>query len=166
MRDQDRVILYLHGFNSSASSHKASVLRHRLAAEPSAPRLWVPSLAIQPKAAIAAAQDLLGDCDTDRTTIVGSSLGGYYATYLAERYACRAVLINPAVRPYDLLRNYLGRNCNPHTGEQYLLTEAHMQELLDFRTAQISHPEHFLVFLQTGDEVVVSYLEHHSNSLS
>ena len=65
----------------------------------------------------------------DVVTLVGSSLGGFYATYLAEKHGCRAVLINPAIDPHVGLRAYLGTQKNLHTGEPYELTEAHLRGL-------------------------------------
>jgi predicted esterase YcpF (UPF0227 family) len=86
--------------------------------------------------------------------LIGSSLGGYYATYLANHYGLRAALINPAVRPYLLLRDYLGEQRNYHTGAVHEVTEAQMQELLDIEVKELAAPENFLVMLQTGDETL------------
>ncbi len=144
------MILYLHGFNSSAQSHKAQVLgsfmRERgLAAQYACPDL--PPLAPQ---AIEAIEELglgRGIC------LVGSSLGGYYATYLAEKHDARAVLINPAIDPHVGLRSYLGTQKNLHTGEPYELTEAHLREWQKLYVPRIT-PRRYLLLVETGDEVL------------
>ena len=84
---------------------------------------------------------------------VGSSLGGYYATYLAERHDAKAVLINPAIDPHLGLRAYLGPQKNLHTGEPYELTEAHLREWKSFYCERIT-PQRYLLLVETGDEVL------------
>ena len=86
--------------------------------------------------------------------LIGSSLGGFYATWLAEKYDCRAVLINPAVKPYELFDDYLGPNTNDFTGEDFELNRSHLNELRKIEVDKISHPDRYLLMLQTGDEVL------------
>jgi hypothetical protein len=86
--------------------------------------------------------------------LVGSSLGGFYATWLAERHGLKAVLVNPAVRPYEGLRELLGPQQNLHSGERYELTQAHLDELRDMEVAAITRPERYLLLVRTGDEVL------------
>ena len=90
----------------------------------------------------------------ERLTLVGSSLGGFYATHLAERFGARAVLINPAIRPYDDLRSYLGRQTNLYSGETFEVTEAHFDELAALAVERITRPERYWLLVQTGDEVL------------
>ncbi len=85
---------------------------------------------------------------------IGSSLGGYYATWLAEKYDSRVVLINPAVKPYDLFEDYLGPNRNIYTGEEYELTQAHINHLKAYEVEAITQPDRYLLMVQTGDEVL------------
>jgi predicted esterase YcpF (UPF0227 family) len=89
----------------------------------------------------------------ENTCFVGSSLGGFYATYLAEKRALRAVLINPAIDPHVGLRAYLGPQKNLHTGEPYELTEAHLREWQKLYPARIT-PQRYLLIVETGDEVL------------
>jgi predicted esterase YcpF (UPF0227 family) len=96
----------------------------------------------------------LTELQGEPVAFIGSSLGGFYATWLAEKYRSRAVLINPAMRPYDLLRAYLGEQINPYTGARYILREDDLDCLRDLRVAQLSHPEDLLLIVQTGDEVI------------
>jgi predicted esterase YcpF (UPF0227 family) len=84
----------------------------------------------------------------------GSSLGGFYATWLAERFGGKAVLINPAVRPHELLEKYIGENINYYTSEHWILNESHIQQFRELDVDCITDPERYLVMLQTGDETL------------
>jgi hypothetical protein len=84
---------------------------------------------------------------------VGSSLGGFYATHLAEKHRAKAVLINPAIEPHVGLRAYLGPQRNLHTGEPYELTEAHLRDWQSLVVPRIT-PERYLLLVETGDEVL------------
>jgi predicted esterase YcpF (UPF0227 family) len=149
-------IVYLHGFRSSPASAKASELRAAVEALSAAvrPALEIPALAPAPAAAIAQAAALIERHGPADVTIVGSSLGGYYATHLAERYGTRAVLVNPAVRPYDDLAPYVGVQTNLHTGAAFEVTPAHFDELRALRVARITDPGRYLLMVETGDEVL------------
>src|SRR5687768_2381785 len=123
------MLLYIHGFNSSALSHKAGLMKRRMAELGRSDEFQCPELPHRPAQAIALLEGRLEKIDPDRVALMGSSLGGYYATWLAERYGVRAVLVNPAVRPYELLAQALGRQKNLYTGAEYELTQAHLAEL-------------------------------------
>ena len=86
-------------------------------------------------------------------TLIGSSLGGFYATWLAEKYGARAVLINPAIRPHEDLRPFLGRQRNLYTGEEYEVTPAHFDELAALAVPRITRPERYFLLVRTGDEI-------------
>lgn len=146
-------LIYLHGFNSSPASHKAQLLQQRLAAYGDG-GFYAPQLSPEPKAAVAMIKNHVQAQAQRDITLVGSSLGGYYATYLAQTFGLRAVLLNPAVRPYNLLRDELGQQRNFHTGELYEFTESHLQALADLEVETLSHPERFLLVVETGDEVL------------
>jgi uncharacterized protein len=141
------LIVYLHGFNSSAQSHKAQVMGRYLAGrgvEFACPDL--PPLATD---AIKVAEKFLGK----NPGFVGSSLGGFYATYMAEKHGARAVLINPAIDPHIGLRAYLGPQKNLHTGQPYELTEAYLNAWRDQYQSRIT-PARYLLLVETGDEVL------------
>ena len=106
----------------------------------------LPPLADQ---AISAVERMLGPNDC----FIGSSLGGFYATYLAEKHGLKAVLINPAIDPHIGLRAYLGPQKNLHTGEPYELTEAHLRQWEKLYVPRIS-PQRYLLIVETGDEVL------------
>ena len=147
------MILYIHGFNSSSRSFKARLVRERMAALGRGGEYACPDLPDRPAAAMDLLESLLAVRDPADTTLIGSSLGGYYATWLAERHGCRAVLINPAVRPYAGLGRYLGRQQNLYTGEPYDFTEAHLAELRALEVERVT-PGRYLLLLTTGDEVL------------
>lgn len=81
-------------------------------------------------------------------------MGGYYATWLAEQYSLRAVLVNPAVMPYKLMLDYLGENANYHTGERYVLEQKHVDEVHRLEVRTPLHRDRYWVLLQTEDEVL------------
>ena len=150
-------IVYLHGFRSSPASAKARLLVEAVAALPAQirPVLHVPALAggpLQDVRATLAWIDANVAEPQARLTIVGSSLGGFYATCLAERTGARAVLINPAIRPHEDLRPYLGPQVNLYTGETFVVTEAHFEELRAMAVDRITRPERYWLMVQSGDE--------------
>jgi uncharacterized protein len=147
------MLIYVHGFNSSAQSFKARLLAARLAELGRADEFLSPSLPHAPAEAMARLRSYVEAHRTQRPVLIGSSLGGYYATSLVEEYGLRAVLVNPAVRPYELLRGYVGLQTNLYTGEQYELTEQHLLELRALEVAHVTS-ERYLLLVQTGDEVL------------
>ena len=87
-------------------------------------------------------------------TFVGSSLGGFYATYLAERYAARAVLINPSVRPFDDLERYLGHAAQPLHGRRASSRASTSPSCVRSRSDAVTRPERYWLLVQSGDEVL------------
>jgi uncharacterized protein len=150
-------IVYLHGFRSSPASEKAQRLAAAVAALPASrrPRLHIPELVHGPTRAIAGIVEWLRHDDhATGLAFVGSSLGGFYATHLAERYVARAVVINPAVRPYDDLQPYVGMQTNLYTGAMFEVLPEHFDELRALRVPRITHPERYFLLAETGDEVL------------
>ena len=148
------MIAYLHGFNSSPNSHKAQVLAAYLAARGRASEYACPALPPHARQAIAVVESLMAaQPEGTRWCFVGSSLGGFYATYLAETHGARAVLLNPAVEPHVGLGAYLGEQSNLHTGERYELTESHLGAWRSLYVPRL-HPERYLLIVETDDEVL------------
>jgi predicted esterase YcpF (UPF0227 family) len=114
----------------------------------------VPELPADPRQVMSILEEILEGLPNHRACLVGSSLGGFYAAWLAERHGLRAVLLNPAIRPYELLRDYLGENENPYTGERYRIDESSIDVLKSYEVERPSRPGDFLVYLETGDEVL------------
>jgi hypothetical protein len=147
------MIVYLHGFNSSPASGKAKQLGEHLARVGRPADYLCPALANNPREAIAQVEAGLARYNGP-VTLVGSSLGGFYATHLVEKHGWKAVLVNPAVHAHVLMRGALGPQTNWHTGEKWLFTEAHLDELAALDVPAISRPERYLLLAQTGDEVI------------
>ncbi|WEN40990.1 hypothetical protein CKCBHOJB_00524 [Thauera sp. GDN1] len=150
------MIIYLHGFRSAPASIKAQALKTRMVERGLADRFWCEQLPVSPRAAIALAEAEIARARTAGLdpTVVGSSLGGYYATWLAERHGLRAVLVNPAVVAPLSLEAYVGTQDNMYTGERFAFTHAHIDELRAIEVATITRPERFWLLLETGDEVL------------
>jgi len=152
------MLIYIHGFNSSPESFKASLLKSYAEKINMPDVLEIPALSFDPVVAINQLIAIVNKYQKHHQMrplcFIGSSLGGYYATWLAERYDSRVVLINPAVKPYELFEDYLGFNRNIYTGEEYMLTMDHVEQLKEYEVDSISSPDRYLLLLQTGDEVL------------
>jgi predicted esterase YcpF (UPF0227 family) len=148
------MILYIHGFNSSPASHKANQLREHLARSRSGIVFRCPPLPHWPVEAIGILEDEVRRAGAQSTTLIGSSLGGFYATWLVERLGCKAVLVNPAITPQLGLRAYLGPQRNLYSAEEYTLTERHLAQLGELYVRELTRPGHYLLLQTTGDEVL------------
>jgi uncharacterized protein len=153
-----KTIVYLHGFVSSPQSTKAVMLGDYLRNCVSDIGYRVPELHHRPARAIAQVEAACRDIRADDLTLVGSSLGGFYATVMAERLGCRAALLNPAVRPHTHFDRYLGAQRNLYTGEAFDLTAGHIEELRALDLPAITRPERYWLFVETGD-VTLDYRE-------
>lgn len=148
------MILYLHGFRSSPQSFKARLLAERMQALGRSDEYLCPQLPASPKEAIALALQLVQSCAPAELTIIGSSLGGYYATWLAERLGCRAVLLNPAVQPPRDLEQYVGVSTAYHSDAPFEFKREYIAQLQALALAEISRPERYFLIAATGDEVL------------
>jgi len=146
-------LVYIHGFNSSPLSYTARQTADYFARAGLSDCLAVPELSHEPARAIADLSAIIED-RAQPVALIGSSLGGYYATWLAERYGLRAALINPAVRPAELWQSHLGRNQNFYSGRRYEITPAHVEQLRQLEVPVLRHPENLLLLVQTGDETL------------
>jgi predicted esterase YcpF (UPF0227 family) len=147
-------VVYLHGFRSSPASIKATRLREYVDAMPSPPTLHVPNLHHRPAIAMREVVDWVERHARGDVAFVGSSLGGFYATSLAERFGARAATINPAVRPQEALASSLGVQTNLYTGEAFEVTREHMDELRAMAVARITRPDRYFLLVETGDELL------------
>lgn len=146
------LILYLHGFTSGPQSRKVQTLAARMAQRGCADRLLCPQLPASPAAAIALAEDILAKVGPGGTaTLVGSSLGGYYATHLAEKHGLKAILVNPAVVAAIELERYLGPQAWLYTGEAFEFTPQHIDELRALEVPTLADPARYWLFVEQGD---------------
>jgi len=147
------MILYLHGFRSAPASVKARALHAHMQARGLGDAYWCEQLPVGAQDAIALIEARIARCDTP-PTLVGSSLGGYYATWLAERHGLKAVLVNPGVLSYLTLENWLGVQTNLYTGKSFDFTPDHLAQLRAIEVPQITRPERYWLMVETGDEVL------------
>jgi len=145
------MIIYLHGFNSSPASAKARLLKAKLGTLGRSTEFFAPALPHTPAQAAVLLDALVAR--HPGAALVGSSLGGYYATWLAEKHGLKAVLLNPAVRPYDLLAPLVGRQKNFHTGEEHDFTTQHVADLRALEVERVT-PARYLLIVAKGDEVL------------
>jgi uncharacterized protein len=147
------MILYLHGFRSSPHSFKARLLGERMQALGLADEYVCPQLPASPAQAIALAESFIARHEAD-ICLIGSSLGGYYATWLAERHGCRAVLLNPAVKPPRDLEKYVGVTTAWHSNERFEFKREYIGELHTLAVERITRPDRYFLLAATGDEVL------------
>ena len=147
------MIVYLHGFRSSPASNKAQRLKAHMAVRGLGHLFRCEQLPVSPRAAIALAESAIAAAATP-VTVVGSSLGGYYATHLAEKHRLRAVLINPAVVAHLSLAEFVGPQTNLYTGETFDFRPQHIEELRAIEVPRLSRPEDVLLLVEEGDETL------------
>jgi len=144
------MIIYIHGFAGSGMSSKAKILKDEFKEYD----FLAPSLSYVPSLAIETLKELISSfLKYDKVYLIGSSLGGYYATYLAEYFSIPVVLINPAVNPQDTLNQYLGQNNNLYDNSYYEWNKKHMDMLKTYAVKNITSKLYFLL-LQKGDELL------------
>ncbi len=149
------LLLYIHGFNSSPLSMKASLMRDYCQQYRPDIKVIVPQLPCFPQQAAQMLLDIVEQYkDEYQIGLVGSSLGGFMSTWLNSKFGFKAVLVNPAVKPYELLVDYLGEQTNPYTDETYTLEACHIDELKALDVQSITSPESFWLLQQTDDEVL------------
>ncbi len=158
------VILYLHGFTSGPQSRKVQALAARLAERGLGERLIAPQLPASPAAAVALADDIIAKVGAGgmatkgvsgtTLTVAGSSLGGYYATHLAEKHRLKAVLINPAVVAAIELERYRGPQTWLYSGETFEFNRQHIDELRALEVPRLADPARYWLLVEKGDETL------------
>ena len=148
-------LLYLHGFRSSPQSFKARRLQAWLAAHRPDVHWWCPQLPPSPAAAWALIEQGLAGWPAQRWMVVGSSLGGFYATAVAEAHGCPALLLNPAVDPARDLAAHLGEQTAFHDPAQhFFFRPEYIAELRALAVPAITRPERYAALIARGDEVL------------
>jgi len=148
-------LLYLHGFKSSPRSYKAQRLMAYMQTEGCEDLLICPQLPVYPEQARLVMEEIVEQALAEGyLNIAGSSLGGYYATYLAEKYETNAVLVNPSVKPYETLAACLGENKSYYSDDVWNFDESHIEQLKTMDVDVLGDPARYYVLLQTGDETL------------
>lgn len=148
-------LLYLHGFRSSPQSMKARTMAALVAQRFPALHWWCPQLPPSPREAAQMIEAGTRDWPSATMAVIGSSLGGYYATWLAQQRSCRAVLLNPAVEPARDLARYIGEQTAWHDPTERFYFEPHfVDELRALHTGPLREPERLMAVIATGDEVL------------
>ncbi|WP_153161744.1 YqiA/YcfP family alpha/beta fold hydrolase [Zoogloea sp. 1C4] len=147
------MIIYLHGFRSGPQSWKSLSLKARMDQLGIGDAFWGGQLPVSAHEAMALAEAQIARSSTP-PTLVGSSLGGYYATCLAERHGLKAVLVNPAVLAPLSLSAYVGTQTHMYTGEAFDFTLDHVEQLRAIEPTAITRPERYWLMVETGDEVL------------
>jgi len=153
------MILYLHGFRSSPDSFKARLMADAMAQRGLADAWACPQLPASPREAIdlamGIAQRQLAGADSPRAlTVIGSSLGGFYATWLAEQLGCKAVLLNPAVQAARDLATQVGEHHMYHSNAPFVFLPDYVDELTAIHVPRITQPDRYFLLAATGDEVL------------
>lgn len=155
------MILYLHGFRSSPKSYKAELMAQAMQERGLADQWVCPQLPASPQRAIALANYLIEQAVQDRglqperdLAIIGSSLGGYYATCLAERWKCRAIVLNPAVYAARDLATQVGEHTLYHSNEPFVFLPEYVDELAEMAVGKPARPERYYLLAAKGDEVL------------
>ena len=147
------MIVYLHGFRSSPQSRKAQLLREHMQRRGLADQFVCPALPASPRMASQLALYASRSPRAEDVTLIGSSLGGYYATWVAEKLGCRAVLLNPAVTPARDLQAHVGRQPVYFSNEEIDFRPEYIDELRSLETP-VTKPERFFLIAATGDTVI------------
>lgn len=148
-------LVYLHGFLSSPLSAKAQQTQSWLKTFRPNIRYYCPQLSSYPGQARAVLDQLMVALAGQQVGLIGSSLGGFWATYLAEKHDLRAVLVNPAVRPQDRFTEFVGQPLkNYHSDDEYRLTSVDLEDLIAADVVEPQRSANYWVMLQTGDETL------------
>jgi predicted esterase YcpF (UPF0227 family) len=148
-------LLYLHGFRSSPGSAKARQVAARVRERHPQVTWWCPQLPPSPKEAMAMVMQGIDGWPAAAMGVIGSSLGGFYATCVAQDKGCKAVLLNPAVHPARDLAGYIGEQAAWHDpGEHFFFEPRFIEELRALECGPLKHPENYFALIAKGDEVL------------
>ena len=147
-------VIYLHGFRSSPQSKKGQQLR-QYCANYSDIQVHLPDLNCPPEQVIKQISQQIEYLGLENVVLIGSSLGGFYATYFVAKYACPTVLINPAMQPWQLFQDLFGAEQIPlKITESWVLDAIQLQQLQSIAEMRLNHADKMLVLLQQGDEIL------------
>lgn len=148
-------LLYLHGFRSSPQSTKARQMATRLAAQHPGVTWWCPQLPPSPREAMNLVMQGIAGWPRESMAVVGSSLGGFYATCVAEMTGCKAVALNPAVDPARDLQKYIGEQTSWHKPQEHFFFKPEfVDELRALTGTGLTTPANYFAVIAKGDEVL------------
>ncbi|MGQ8364992.1 YqiA/YcfP family alpha/beta fold hydrolase [Glaciecola sp. 1036] len=147
-------IIYLHGFLSSPMSEKARQTQAFFKKHYPSINLHAPRLPGNIDRAVDIIDSLVKTLPANELRFIGSSMGGFLSNYFVEKYGGKAVLVNPAVEPFRLLVDYMGKHINPYSGEVFYITPENISHLYGYYSEQVKKPDNYMVLLQTGDETL------------
>lgn len=148
------IIVYLHGFRSSPKSYKAQFVAQHMQSLDLASQYLCPQLPASPKLAITLIQEEIKDIDPAQLTLFGSSLGGYYATWLAEQTGCRAALLNPMIKIPTDISPFMNAATAFHSNEPFEFKLEYIDQLRQLEVLKITKPERYFLIAATGDELL------------
>ena len=148
-----KTILYFHGFASSSNSNKAKILKKYISKNYKNAEIIIPDIDNNFKLAVNQIHDLI-DNAKHPIVFIGSSLGGYYASYFSSKFKTKSVLINPAIPPLKDFEIYLGENENYSTGEKFIITPEDIKYIRKMSYKKYANAENTYVLLESGDEVL------------
>lgn len=149
------MIIYIHGFRSSGKARKAQETKDYFKDT----KVLAPDLPVSPKIAFFRLCDIIREA-SGKPNIIGSSLGGFYGMLLNAKYGLKAVLINPAIKPYEVLKPYIGELTNYHTGEKFEWKEKHIDELINLNNKFFKYINQKKLFLLLAkDDELLNHTE-------
>ncbi len=146
-------LIYIHGLNSDANSTKGQMLQDWCQANRPEIKVLRPDLNLPPQQVMALLEQAIAQ-DT-HTGVVGSSLGGFYATACVAKFGVRAVLVNPSVRPFERFKRFFANGATEHTTDTgWHVTPSQLDDLKNLFRPVPPQPDKLLVLLKQGDEAL------------
>ena len=152
--NRPKILLSLHGFHSSPASLKAQQMRDYLLSHHSDIEFHCPQLPVLPAQMWDVIESFFKQHENYQIAVMGSSLGGFLATKVAEKYAVKVLLINPAVTPDLLLEKYKGIQIHPYLQQKYEINQDYINQIENLYIKKLKHPGKIWVLLQQEDEVL------------
>ncbi len=148
------IILYLHGFRSSPRSYKATLIKKRISLIEKEVAFFCPQLPPSPHKSVEMILKIIEKFKGNFFSIIGSSLGGFYATIIAEKFGCKAALLNPAINPANDLLRYVNKNKYWHTDDTFNFKKDYIQELKKLKISKVTFPDRYFLLASKKDEVI------------
>ena len=149
----NNTILYFHGFKSSSDSTKAKDLHKFISKRTKNTILITPNIHDSFHDAHDQIINLI-ESNQPNISFMGSSLGGYYASFFSQKFNKKAVLINPAIPPLKDFEMHLGKNKNYSNGNKFIITKNDIDYIRSLSYKKILKPKNLMILLESGDEIL------------